>query len=277
MCDTDALAAIEASGDVEVTIEGTTMNVHGVILAFASPVFAALLRSEMREGLARRVDLPGKSKAEFEMFMAFLRPCSRQQVDESNIDQMLPWFDEYQVAVLKERCEELLLNTPVSSQRLLQAHRYQLKRQYARCLEKLPFSSFQNDFEEIASSPEVLKAVLASLALRHPVTQPMCDLLREALDAETPISSMVPVLKILVAHQTSATRLDTDVLEHFRRVLLNGGDTMSVVAELLDAIIGRKRMENNIRNVATQLYEMLPRENKYDKRARDAVLGALVV
>merc|ERR1719502_1579350 len=106
------MAAFEADGDVEVTIEGTTVKVHGIVLSLASPVFAALLRSDMREGLARHVDLPGKSKAEFDMFMAFLRPGSRQPLDETSIDKMLPLFDEYQITSLKECCEEFLLTTP---------------------------------------------------------------------------------------------------------------------------------------------------------------------
>ena len=65
-----AVQAFEDKADVEVEIEGTTLKVHSLILGLASPVFAALLCSNMQEGLSRRIKLPDKSKHEFELFMS---------------------------------------------------------------------------------------------------------------------------------------------------------------------------------------------------------------
>eukprot|EP00420_Gonyaulax_spinifera_P022546 CAMPEP_0197907044 /NCGR_PEP_ID=MMETSP1439-20131203/63932_1 /TAXON_ID=66791 /ORGANISM="Gonyaulax spinifera, Strain CCMP409" /LENGTH=182 /DNA_ID=CAMNT_0043528447 /DNA_START=51 /DNA_END=602 /DNA_ORIENTATION=+ len=129
----------DSETDIEVVVEEQVLRAHSATLAGASPVFAAMLRSEMKEGSTRRIRLEGKSRTEFLTFLSFLQPgSSRQaQIDDKNIDFLLAWFHEYQVEPLLRECEEFLLGKPVSVDRLIQAKVYGFHRQYRRCLEEV--------------------------------------------------------------------------------------------------------------------------------------------
>jgi len=155
-----AVQAFENEGDVEVDVEGTTVRVHSLLLGLASPVFAALLRSGMQEGLQGKIELPGKSKDEFELFMSCLRPGSTKRVTEATVDILLPWFDHYEVSGLKAECEEILQSMPVTTARLFQAHKYNLQEQYSRCLKNIEPEEFVSQFEEFAKMPQVLQDLL---------------------------------------------------------------------------------------------------------------------
>ncbi|CAK0808587.1 unnamed protein product, partial [Prorocentrum cordatum] len=89
------MAASVDLGIIDVVIDGATVQVSSAILAMASPVFARMLGSGMKEGADRRVELPGKSKAEFEEFLRFLHPATARaaEVNESNVDFLVEWFN----------------------------------------------------------------------------------------------------------------------------------------------------------------------------------------
>ena len=168
----DAMKMFEEreKGDVVVSVEGQDIRTYGVLLGLASPVFAALLC----EGPERRIQLPGKSKEEFELFLAFLRPCSVHRVNKDNVDILLPWSDDYEVAGLKSKCENVLLTMPVTVSRLLQARNMNLHEQYRRCLTGLPEVDFKTSFETLVKESDVLQ----ELVKEHPSLHMVSDFSR---------------------------------------------------------------------------------------------------
>ena len=59
---------------------------------------------------------------------------SPRKLNEANVDELLVLSEYYQVEFLKAACEDCLIALPATSARLLQAHRHDLKKQYARCV-----------------------------------------------------------------------------------------------------------------------------------------------
>merc|ERR1712137_258698 len=117
------MAAVVDLGIIEVVVGGETMEVSSAILAMSSPVFAKMLGSDMKESNGRRIELPGKSKAEFSVFLSFLHPVMGRNaiITEDNVDVLVVWFDEYEIISMKNECESFLLTLPCSVDRLLQA------------------------------------------------------------------------------------------------------------------------------------------------------------
>ena len=125
----DMIRRFEDDYALEVIVDDGIEFVYPGLLGSASPVFAAMLCSDMKEKYDRSLILPGKTKEDLQLFVEFVRPLSCKKIDRNNVDRMLPWFDEYQVHKLKEDCQALLLSLPVDLDRLLQAHRFALKEQ----------------------------------------------------------------------------------------------------------------------------------------------------
>mmetsp|Transcript_45854 Transcript_45854/g.130928 ORF Transcript_45854/g.130928 Transcript_45854/m.130928 type:complete len:263 (+) Transcript_45854:89-877(+) len=168
--------------DVAVTVEGEKVMAFSTVLALSSPVFAALLGSVMREGRTKEVNLPGKSKGEFELFLSFLQPCSRVRVSPDNVDVMLPWFDEYQVQVFKDECEDVLLGMPCTARSILQAKTFGLEKQYKRCLKDLNTVEFKDHFAELAQQPQVLRDILPRMETAIPGLNLVSTAICETLD-----------------------------------------------------------------------------------------------
>lgn len=160
------MAASVDLGIIDVVIDGATVQVSSAILAMASPVFARMLGSGMKEGADRRVELPGKSKAEFEEFLRFLHPATARaaEVNESNVDFLVEWFNEYEIDSMQSECEAFLLALPCTVDRLLQAKRFCLHKQYARCLQAVGDDFERMDIERVAKvAPEVMVELIAPI------------------------------------------------------------------------------------------------------------------
>jgi hypothetical protein len=94
-----------------------------------------MLSHDMQETTTKQIEVH-KTKEEWMMFYAFLHPATGRscKVEHGTVDMLLPIFDEYQMNLLVDECEALLLAMPPSVDRLLQAERYGLSKQYNRCL-----------------------------------------------------------------------------------------------------------------------------------------------
>ena len=98
-----------------------------------------------------------RAQREFKVFYSLLGPCawSTDKVTEANADSLLAISDYYQVEVIKQACEGLLLNLPPNTTRLLQASKHGLKRQYQRCMRHLAKQCTKEDLEVLRqSAPE---------------------------------------------------------------------------------------------------------------------------
>ena len=121
--------------DLTVVVEDERFEVHSLLLMLASPVFKQMLTSDMAEGTSDEVVLPDKKKDEFAIFYACLQLNTRQPITLENAHFLVEWADEYQVNMLKDQCEDLLLNEPVTVTALTFALSYGLERRAAVCVE----------------------------------------------------------------------------------------------------------------------------------------------
>eukprot|EP00746_Dinoflagellata_sp_MGD_P026528 gnl/MRDRNA2_/MRDRNA2_162540_c0_seq1.p1 gnl/MRDRNA2_/MRDRNA2_162540_c0~~gnl/MRDRNA2_/MRDRNA2_162540_c0_seq1.p1 ORF type:complete len:303 (+),score=56.65 gnl/MRDRNA2_/MRDRNA2_162540_c0_seq1:86-994(+) len=247
----DPIRLFDAQADLQVLVEGETVRVHAAQLGLASPVFAAMLTSNMREGLSYRIELPDKSKEEFMMFMTFLRPVSRVHVTVENVDQMLPWFDEYQIATLKEDCESLLLTLPVTSERLLQAYKFDLEKLYSYCLKNFTSEQLLFDFEKFVKEPSVLRDVMPIAEEKTPKVRHVFFLIRSLLDASVPLESAMPVLKLCL---NNAEFVDKSFAEELLQLLSDSSDTVPAITLLVGRIFKNKAQEvSQITNIEAGL------------------------
>lgn len=153
------MAAVVDLGIISITFGNESLEVSSAILTMSSPVFARMLDTKMKEGMERRIDLPGKSKTEFEAFLSFLHPVKGRtaKVTEENVDFLVEWFDQYEIISMKDECESFLLTLPYDVDRLLQAKKFGLHRQYARCLQAVAEDFEAMELEKVAKAdPDVM-------------------------------------------------------------------------------------------------------------------------
>jgi len=269
--------------DVEIEIEGTIIKVHSIILAIASPIFAAMLRSSMKEGLNKKISLPGKSKEEFLLFMAHLRPGSTKRVTCDTVDKLLPWFDHFQVLDKKAECANVLMGCPVTARRLLQADKHGLKEQYRRCVNTLTPTEFVSEYTVFMKYPTVVKDLLP--ALGHKVKQPhhsfgdlacFVRLLQQCIAKEVDMSGQASPLLELCAQQ--APLLDEDLCAQLVEAFENPSGNLKIVKSMLSMLLDKKSKEIALKDqlrtqalqLADHLYSILPTHNRI---AHEAVLN----
>jgi len=133
--------------------------VHAVILELASPVFASMLNSAMKEGSENFVRLPGKSRMEFQTFYKSLQLHSMEAMTPSTALCLTKWADEYQVEALRAKCEDFLTTQPVDGSALQHAVKYRLEKRTRQCVNqmKLNIEHHVDDLKVLAGSQEHLK------------------------------------------------------------------------------------------------------------------------
>jgi len=95
--------------DVEVAVGGEVVKVHSYVLMSKSPVFRQMLTSGMCEATNGRINLTGKTKAEFDEFFRHLDGGARPEIQPDVAQWLVAWADEYDVPWLKKQCEEALV------------------------------------------------------------------------------------------------------------------------------------------------------------------------
>eukprot|EP00929_Paragymnodinium_shiwhaense_P055984 TRINITY_DN28020_c0_g1_i3.p1 TRINITY_DN28020_c0_g1~~TRINITY_DN28020_c0_g1_i3.p1 ORF type:complete len:243 (-),score=50.46 TRINITY_DN28020_c0_g1_i3:343-1071(-) len=151
---------------VKVNVEGKTFPECASALAAGSPVLRAMLVSPMKEGVTKVIDLPGKSAAEYAIFRQFFRTraaINSGALSIANVDAMLPWFHEYQMSKMLRESEEIVMNQPVTTERLVQAYTYDLVGQYKRCLESVAERFADMYVGGLESHPQIMADLLAAL------------------------------------------------------------------------------------------------------------------
>ncbi|CAE7897152.1 KBTBD7 [Symbiodinium necroappetens] len=153
-------ASLQQVGDVRLEFgedSENSMLASSHLLRVASPVFNRMFSSGMKEAQQGVIKVDVASTEEFKVFYSLLGPCawSTDKVTEANADSLLAISDYYQVEVIKQACEGLLLNLPPNTTRLLQASKHGLKRQYQRCMRHLAKQCTKEDLEVLRqSAPE---------------------------------------------------------------------------------------------------------------------------
>ncbi|XP_052765847.1 uncharacterized protein LOC128207122 [Mya arenaria] len=79
------------------------------ILVLASPVFKAMFEGNFKEKSEGVVKITDFSKKYFLEFLLWCNPGTKQPIDESNVLEVLPIAEKYDVEPLKEKCRTKML------------------------------------------------------------------------------------------------------------------------------------------------------------------------
>ena len=135
-----------------------SMPANSALLRLASPVFNRMFTSGMKEAQQGVIKVDVASKEEFKVFYGLLGPWawSTDKVTETNVDSLLAISDYYQVEIIKQTCEDLLLNLPPNAARLLQASKHGLQKQCRRCMRHMAKQSTKEELEVLQqSAPDI--------------------------------------------------------------------------------------------------------------------------
>uniref|UniRef100_A0A6U6TVA8 BTB domain-containing protein n=1 Tax=Zooxanthella nutricula TaxID=1333877 RepID=A0A6U6TVA8_9DINO len=164
----------DACEDVTIQFDdGTKMMASSHVLSLASPVFRAMLASELREGLTKRVRISAEvgTQEAFHAFYKILLPGIGllQPLTHSSIDSMVAMSHYYQVDAVKRVCEIWLLRQmnddtadDVLIKRVCQAHVNRLDKLRERCI-NLIAERANIELSPLAKHPDLLLDVSNSI------------------------------------------------------------------------------------------------------------------
>lgn len=134
--------------DVHFVFGDVSVPAYSQVLMNASPVFRQMLLARMTERASGRIELPDKSKDEFEVFWGVLVWAADVTVE--NCMFLSVWADEYQIEGLRSRCEDVLIqHVPVTCEALEHACTYNLSRREAQCAEAIA-KNIRNYMDQLA-------------------------------------------------------------------------------------------------------------------------------
>jgi hypothetical protein len=86
---------------------------YSQILCYKCDHFDTMLSHSMKEKNTSRIELPDNDPEEWELFYDFIDPVTSQetQVTADNAMMLVPWFHEYQMDDLCEKCDKVLYQT----------------------------------------------------------------------------------------------------------------------------------------------------------------------
>ena len=155
---------IPEGGDLVAKFEDGELVLHSQVLAMASPVFKAMLSTDMKEAASKRIDIEIATVEGFKEFYAFLTPGPSRKVKVSgkNVEQLLEISAYYQVEFLRDECENFLLGTPGSVNSLLLASKYNVEKLYRHCLSSC-HKWMESSLKPLEAHPKILMDVASRL------------------------------------------------------------------------------------------------------------------
>lgn len=242
-------------------------------IRLSSPVFRELLHDESSGSFKATLPLPGKSKEEFELFLQALLPASMRfstLADEPTYLTLVRWAHEFEVANLRELCEDhLIKSVAVDEASIVHALEYGLTRRLAQCI-----SVMKADLPRYA---EVLGHLTDDSATR-PQLEELWPLLCEAADVrvyEMPpqehLRAMWPFLSSAIrkAHRPVVTEVAEELQHQAGKVAADLKkavfDTTSALPEVLSE--GAASLNQTTKTYAAWGYERFWKDAKYLQEA----------
>lgn len=90
--------------------DGQKLYVSQNFLHYVSPVFKAMFEHDYEEKTTRTAKLSGKNLDDFLEFLLCLHPNKQKPVDRGNVLRIAPIAEEYQSAIVVERCKKAMIN-----------------------------------------------------------------------------------------------------------------------------------------------------------------------
>ena len=109
----------EVPSDLTLCFSDGELGVHSQILSLASPVFAAMLRSEMIEGKSKRIRIQERKRKDFLLhFYEFLHPlqCRMKEISDANVEEVLEISHYYEVRWLVDECIAAFVALPYNKE-----------------------------------------------------------------------------------------------------------------------------------------------------------------
>lgn len=132
--------------DVQIEVGDEIFRVHSYVLMSQSSVFHQMLSGGMCEATSGRISLAGKSKLEFKEFLRHLQcpgSSAPPEIEPNVAKWLVRWADEYDVSLLKKRCEEALVDQfDTSWDDLELATKFGLERLRRACLQNISSDPF---------------------------------------------------------------------------------------------------------------------------------------
>lgn len=100
----------DSNYDVEITCDDETFHAHKVILSCRSKVFAAMLQSNMVEGITGKVMLQDIKATAFRLLLRYLYSGMMPKFDVDIAKELYEIGDRYAVEELKDACSQFLRN-----------------------------------------------------------------------------------------------------------------------------------------------------------------------
>jgi hypothetical protein len=92
---------------VTIIVGGEKFRHNRQILCVASDVFDRKLHSGLNESLSLTIVFPHKDPEEWKLFASFLEPVSGAKITESNVETLVPWFHEFDIAYMLNECDKV--------------------------------------------------------------------------------------------------------------------------------------------------------------------------
>ncbi|XP_049796940.1 poly [ADP-ribose] polymerase tankyrase-1-like isoform X1 [Schistocerca nitens] len=104
---TDLRTLLESGegADVKLVVGGSELLAHSPILTARSPVFAAMLRNNMKEAHSRQIEITDLQEDVLKQLLCFMYTDTAPQL-ASMLGEMIAAADKYDLPSLKEKCEE---------------------------------------------------------------------------------------------------------------------------------------------------------------------------
>ncbi|XP_052819522.1 uncharacterized protein LOC128245426 isoform X2 [Mya arenaria] len=97
--------------DVNLLVDGQSIPVSRSVLSITSPVFRAMFQGDFKERVQGVIPLPGKNLDDVLTLLKCIYPDIMMTVTESVALAVLPLAEEYQMTLLKTKCEDTLLQS----------------------------------------------------------------------------------------------------------------------------------------------------------------------
>eukprot|EP00930_Biecheleria_cincta_P030110 TRINITY_DN20895_c0_g1_i1.p1 TRINITY_DN20895_c0_g1~~TRINITY_DN20895_c0_g1_i1.p1 ORF type:complete len:234 (-),score=52.04 TRINITY_DN20895_c0_g1_i1:120-821(-) len=159
---------VESMKDVEIVVAGDeSIMANSYVLAAASPVFENMLASGMVESRTKKIKLADKTKEAMQMLLDLIQPVSGRfvKLTPDNIEMVLPLLNEYQVEGLEEECENAMLASPATAERLAMAKRFGLSKAASKLRDELVQRFPDVDVAPMTVFPEVTNEFLSELKI----------------------------------------------------------------------------------------------------------------
>ncbi|XP_062597020.1 BTB and MATH domain-containing protein 42-like [Saccostrea cucullata] len=109
--------------DVILEVEGRDIYVNKQVLADHSRVFKAMFESDFTEKHKERISLPEKKYADFvNLLYTFYYPEREDLITDKTVLKITPLAEEYQISVVKNKCEKFLEEVCKSTARDVDKH-----------------------------------------------------------------------------------------------------------------------------------------------------------